>query len=115
MPTSLLTPTALNPLLLGKDYTILHLEEGSQGNVKSKCVRDIQKRKENYYNISRQVTILPVVLEALLNFSFLPAAVLSNEYLPDLGGSFDPQTLSLCFTLASLTVSCSEAGGEGSS
>lgn len=66
---------------------ILHLEEGSQGNVKSKCVRDIQKRKENYYNISRQVTILPVVLEALLNF-FLPATVLSNEYLPDLGGSF---------------------------
>lgn len=87
MPTSLLTPTVLNPLLLGKDYMILHLEEGSQGNVKSKCVMDIQKRK-NYDNISRQVKILLVVLEALLNVSFLPAAVLSNEYLPDLGGSF---------------------------
>lgn len=48
MPTSLLTPTVLNPLLLGKDYMILHLEEGSQGNVKSNYVRDIQKPKKNY-------------------------------------------------------------------
>lgn len=51
MPTSLLTPTVLNPLLLGKDYMILHLEEGSQGNVKSNYVRDIQKPKK----ITRQV------------------------------------------------------------
>lgn len=28
MLTSPLTPTVLNPLLLGKDYMILHLEEG---------------------------------------------------------------------------------------
>lgn len=34
--------------LIGKDYMILHLEEGSQGNVKSKYVRDIQKTKKNY-------------------------------------------------------------------
>lgn len=46
MPTSLLTPTVLNPLLLGKDYMILHLEEGSKGNIKSKCVRDIQKKEK---------------------------------------------------------------------
>lgn len=31
-PPSLLTPTVLNPLLLGKDYMILHLGKGSQEN-----------------------------------------------------------------------------------
>lgn len=87
MPTFLLTPTVLNPLLLRKDYMILHLEEGSQGNVKSKCVRDIKKRKKKLLEYLKAGKKLPVVLEAL-NFSFLPAAVLSNEYLPELGGSF---------------------------
>lgn len=67
---------------------ILHLEEGSQENVKSKCVRDIQKKEKKITRISQDRSkTLPVVLEALLNF-FLPGAVLSNEYLPDLGGSF---------------------------
>lgn len=87
MPTSLLTPTVLKPLLVGKDYTILHMGKRLTG----KCLKQMhQGYKKKSYNISRQEKKLFLLFLKLFSTpsSSWPTAVLSNECLPDLGGSF---------------------------
>lgn len=84
----LLTPRVLNLLLLGKDYMILQL---TGKRIKQMHEGYIKKKNKNKARISqdRKKKLFLLVLKLFSTpSSSLPTAVLSNECLPDLGGSF---------------------------
>lgn len=104
MPTSLLTPTVLKPLLVGKDYTILHmgkrltgkcLKQMHQGYKKKAIISQDRKKNSSCFSWSSSQLLPPLgqLQSWVMNVCQTWVAASSDPFLVLHVGQFD------CFLL----------------